>query len=78
MTVNGTGATMLVGQGRGSRRFSDVPFQGRKIDDHIIFNIPTFLYFFNHDWAKSLTFFNLTTFILLQSYNNVNSNSDMS
>ena len=53
-------------------------FQGEKIYDHVIFifKVPTFLYFFNDDWARSQLFY-FTTFTLLQSYNNVNCNSVM-
>ena len=59
-------------RGRGSRWSYSVLFQGEKIDDRLIFKVPTFLYFFNHDWAKSPTFSNLQ-FLYTQSYNNVNS-----
>ena len=34
---------------RGSARFSGVLFQGGKVDDHVIFKVPIFIYFFNHD-----------------------------
>ena len=61
-------------EGRGSARFSGVLFQGGKIDDHVIFTVPSFIYLFNHDWAKSPTFLNLAACTLLQSYNNVHSN----
>ena len=62
-------------EGKGSRRFNGVHFHGGKVDDHVIFEVPTLLYVFSHDWAKSPTYFNVKTFTLLQSYSNVNGNS---
>ena len=60
---------------RWSRYFFGIIFQGGKIYDDVIFTVSIFHYFFNDDWAQSQTFFNYTTFTIIQSYYNVNSNS---